>query len=66
NLLNQNLEKIKKNYQNDENFFNHLMEVLKNVQFLDDEGSLELFLSRLQKNIKDKKAIHYNFEEEVF
>ncbi|HEC1760034.1 TPA: hypothetical protein R1698_001667, partial [Campylobacter lari] len=52
--------------QNDEVFFNHLIEVLKSVHFLDDEESLELFLNRLQKNIKDKKAIHYNFEEEVF
>ncbi|EDP6837850.1 DNA primase [Campylobacter lari] len=66
NLLNQNLEKIKKNYQNDEIFLNHLIEVLKSVHFLDDEESLELFLNRLQKNIKDKKIIHYDFEEEVF
>lgn len=65
-MLNQNLEKIKKSYQNDEVFFNHLIEVLKSVHFLDDEENLELFLNRLQKNIKDKKAIHYNFEEEVF
>lgn len=66
NLLNQNLEKIKKTYQDDEKFFNHLMEVLKNIQFLDDEDSLELFFIRLQKNIKDKNAIYHEINDEVF
>ncbi|TXE83769.1 DNA primase [Campylobacter peloridis] len=65
-ILNQNLEKIKKNYQDDEKFFQHLMEVLKNIQFLNDEEGLELFFARLQKNIKDKKAIYYDFENETF
>ncbi|QOR01118.1 DNA primase [Campylobacter sp. 2014D-0216] len=66
NILNQNLEKIKKTYQDDEKFFNHLMEVLKNIQFLDDEDSLELFFIRLQKNIKDKNAIYHEINDEVF
>lgn len=62
NLLNQNLEKIKKIYQNEEIFLSHLNEILKTIQTLKDD-ELELFFINLQKNIKNKQELYVHYDE---
>lgn len=62
NLLNQNLEKIKKIYQNEEIFLSHLNETLKTIQTLKDD-ELELFFINLQKNIKNKQELYVHYDE---
>lgn len=62
NLLNQNLEKIKKIYQNEEIFLSHLNEILKTIQTLKDD-ELELFFINLQKNIKNKQELYIHYDE---
>lgn len=62
NLLNQNLEKIKKIYQNEEIFLSHLNEILKAIQTLKDD-ELELFFINLQKNIKNKQELYVHYDE---
>lgn len=62
NLLNQNLEKIKKIYQNEEIFLSHLNEILKTIQTLKDD-ELELFFINLQRNIKNKQELYVHYDE---
>lgn len=62
NLLNQNLEKIKKIYQNEGIFLSHLNEILKTIQTLKDD-ELELFFINLQKNIKNKQELYVYYDE---
>lgn len=62
NLLNQNLEKIKKIYQNEEIFLSHLNEILKTIQTLKDD-ELELFFINLQRNIKNKQELYIHYDE---
>ncbi|TXE90091.1 DNA primase [Campylobacter volucris] len=62
NLLNQNLEKIKKIYQNEEIFLSHLNEILKTIQTLKDD-ELELFFINLQRNIKNKQEFYVHYDE---
>ncbi|WP_291950225.1 DNA primase [Campylobacter sp.] len=57
NILNQNLEKIKRNCKDNTLFLSHLNKILQAIQTLKNENELEIFLSNLQKSIKNKHLL---------
>ncbi|WP_308346521.1 DNA primase [Campylobacter insulaenigrae] len=66
NILNQNLEKIKKICKDNTIFTSHLNEILQTIQTLNNEHELEVFLVNLQQSIKKKHLLCLHIDSDFF
>ncbi|WP_308400857.1 DNA primase [Campylobacter insulaenigrae] len=66
NILNQNLEKIKKICKDNTIFTSHLNEILQTIQTLNNEHELEVFLINLQQSIKKKHLLCLHIDSDFF
>ncbi|WP_308400619.1 DNA primase [Campylobacter insulaenigrae] len=66
NILNQNLEKIKKICKDNTIFTSHLNETLQTIQTLNNEHELEVFLINLQQSIKKKHLLCLHIDSDFF